>query len=133
MLHCIGKSAATTSGWLTTWLDTYCFPLLRRSFANKFFEALWRWAKLEFAICATDVFECSLASNTAKDNAIQERVATKPVVAVHSACDLTSRIQSRNHPRLGDDFSIGCDLETAHAIVDHGSDDCHIERFFGNP
>jgi len=79
-------------------------------------------------VCTQDVLGAMLAGNTSEDDAIQQGVPAQTVVAVHTASDLASGVETgdglatRVHDR-----GVHVDLQTTHAIVDHGRDDRDVE------
>mmetsp|Transcript_150854 Transcript_150854/g.366396 ORF Transcript_150854/g.366396 Transcript_150854/m.366396 type:complete len:220 (+) Transcript_150854:1255-1914(+) len=78
-----------------------------------------------------DVLNAGLASNAAKDDAIQQGVAAQAIVSMHAASDLTCGVQTRDClPCAGVDHSgVNVNLQAAHAVVNDRRDDCHIEGF----
>merc|ERR1719281_2113193 len=64
------------------------------------------------------------ARHAAEDHAVEQRVATEAVVAVHTARDLARRVQTTDHTARGAlDLTLRVDLQPTHAVVDGRRDD----------
>merc|ERR1719263_1727873 len=96
-------------------------------------EVLDWWVHLELSLSSHDVLACCLACHATEDNAVQERVTAKTVVAMNSSSNLTSSIHSWNHFSFAvNALSICCDLKATHTVVDHRCDDGYVEGLSGH-
>jgi len=94
---------------------------------REFLELSGHRAWLELLILSEGELAGCLASHTAKDHAVQQRVATQAVVAVNAASSLTCHVETRDDlSRLVDAFGIYGAFQTAHAVVNHGGDDGNL-------
>merc|ERR1719473_1184312 len=67
--------------------------------------------------------------DAAVDDAVEQRVAAKPVVPVHAASDLTRSVKPRDGLAPSNNLGLWGDLQAAHTVVDHWGDDGHVELF----
>ena len=88
-----------------------------------------RRARLELLTSTEGELASGLASNSAKHDAVQQRVTTQAVVAVDATSRLASNVKSRNDLArlLVNALCVHGALEPTHAVVDHGSNDRHVE------
>merc|ERR1719498_698150 len=89
-------------------------------------------AGAELVSLAEDVLAGRLPGHAAEDHAVEQGVATEPVVAVDATRDLTSGVEARDLAPGAHNLRILSDLETAHAVVDHWGDDRHVEGLRGH-
>mmetsp|Transcript_123636 Transcript_123636/g.332066 ORF Transcript_123636/g.332066 Transcript_123636/m.332066 type:complete len:279 (+) Transcript_123636:392-1228(+) len=83
-------------------------------------------------VAAEHVLSAVPGRHAAEDHAVQQRVATQAVVAVHAARELPGGIEALDDARRLEDARLGVDLQATHAIVDHRRDDRHVERLGGD-
>merc|ERR1712039_484820 len=95
---------------------------------DELLELLRHRARAELVLGTKHPLARGFGRHTAKHYAVKQGVATEPVVAVDTAGNLTSRIEARNGLAiLAKNCRVNVDLETAHAVVDHGRDDRNVE------
>merc|ERR1712023_108268 len=99
---------------------------------NNTLKLFHRRVHLELALASHGVFACRLPCNTAKDNTVQKGITAETIVTMNSSSNLACSVESWHNTPRTQALSICCDLEPTHAIVDHGSDDGHVERLIGN-
>merc|ERR1711959_719506 len=132
--HNLGARRVWPLYWASGWCCISCCWCSRATCCR-----LWRWCLARrqcsellhidiLHVGAQHVLRAMLARHTAENHTVEKRVSSEAVVTMHTAGALTSNVQARHRPILADDCGVDVGLEAAHAVVNHGRDDRHVER-----
>merc|ERR1712007_242215 len=110
----------------TMLLDTYCLGATVS--LDQVLELTRGRVHTELVALTEGVLDGGLGTHPAVDHAIQQRAATKPIVAMHAASDLTCRIETRDDTVLSLHLSIWTNFQASHAVVNRWRDDRNMER-----
>merc|ERR1712100_824632 len=69
-----------------------------------------------------------LASYTTENDTVEQGVASKSIVPMHATSDFACSVKTRDGFATSADASrVHVNLKTAHAVMDHRSDDRHVK------
>merc|ERR1719265_433081 len=85
-------------------------------------------------IISQDVLGGSLTCNSAEHHAIQQRVSSETIIAVHTTSNLTCTVETFDcFASLCTHYATFCvNFKSAHAVVNDRSDNCNVERLGGD-
>mmetsp|Transcript_10524 Transcript_10524/g.11589 ORF Transcript_10524/g.11589 Transcript_10524/m.11589 type:complete len:249 (+) Transcript_10524:135-881(+) len=113
-----------------TMANSYTMMQLKNDLSSlsQLFEFAGHRAWLELVVLSKGQLACCLSGHTAKDHAIQQRVAAQTIVAMDATSCFTRHIQTWDDlATLVDALSIHSAFQTAHGVVNDRGDDGHIK------